>query len=1535
MTEEERRRRALQQFLMNQPGLKVMSQGRMLTPQETAQNRQQAPPVRRPSKFSTVSSFADTAADKIGGGFGRQFLKSVDYLVPGYNTLGTGRARSFAEDWDKRAIESAARQKDQAAARAGLRFGSVVKGVGDVGLLVAPAAAAEKAVKATRFAANLEKTGKVGRFASGALQRGAGSLAATGAQTSIDIGQGRNPELAKNLGIGVGIDVVGSPIVGKAWRAIAAGPTIRALAKSSDVVDVASRLSKRYPSANPDELAKIANEITAQSKAKDVRKTLKNFEKTGGTAVQSNLSINNPDGADIGTPGKPARPATPNPVVSVIRADGTKQQYKPKTPEEAAFFQRQIDGFRIGKGDDSVAGTVDANGDRWHISDGSQVKKEYEVIKETPKPAFPDQPTPTPNQVPTNAPAATEAATPSVSADLAQADITKIPDDIQKKIINGEALTDADKAVVAEIPGVTKKPIGIDEAPSDPNLTQKLSPDYYIRNKITQPIERAVNKGIFALQTSDNPIARGFGRLTQGVSREAGLTPEALASRRLAAGQADYGKIQGQEIMELGNALDSTSKAGVYAALDPEQASKLGIETPKNLTPEQQVFKKQIDGVRTETTRILQDAGLITEKQASNANYLKREYSIFNDDPGFSEGKKASQGFLIKREKDISQDVLDTAITDPSYLAGKHYAEAQQAVAMVDYTNRLAGMGYVSDVPKPGYVKLPVSKLYGEASGKYMPKTFAEDFQGFQYSNGFISAFNDMITAYDSLGLRRAKKQLLTVFNPAVRLGNQLGNRVMFSQMGGINPITFNKEYIMAAKLIQDKSPIYREAIQQGLFGTDITMADFGKRLQASGVDDNAVKDAIGWFQKSYSGADDKAKLAAYKIWRDRGYNVTDAATMTQRAFQDYRSVGFFYDMAAKTPIAGNAFVRFAGDSIRIAKNAAVDHPLRSAATISAWAMFVNGMSKISGESAEDKKTREDRFGAPKIPFTDISLTVQTPLGEVNLARFIPFYQLNDVGNEFSRFLPVQQNPFRPQGWQDPLLGQVGQVITDTDFRGKSIRDPERFAVDEKGNKVDKFPSQPLDKNTQKNNLLRFAWNQNVPLGREADSIKSAYQGKEDIYGKVRTPTQAWLRAGGVKVEQFGAKEAQTTRERNAYFDDRKEIDAIANNMNKEARDTFKKYVYPEKKRDGTGNFRPPTIYDAGAKAKDLLKYPEVFEGLRQKAILDNQRDGKPIHPMFDPKYSEGQRKEMLRLQSLQNDSYGNTERKASYQLNPWLNDYATESSKYYDDNEAWFEKLKAKLPADKREKMEAQQDYELYGMKYPEASKELSAKMTALKGITDPEQRGKFYEENPEVIEHYRNMDKYERVRRQAHGAPLKDGYPEKSKEVENYEEAYFNLPKGDGKVKRDGTRSSPTRSAWINSHPKEWKAMTDYWNVKNQYDLQESAALAQYEGIDLTEEDYATIGKLANAAGGSGGGSGFQFARTPKTPGEWWIDENGDYHRIDNTKKKMGLQELLASIKKSGFDVPEFDVTPQKRVFKVNLPSPAKRKSKVKIRL
>ena len=305
---------------------------------------------------------------------------------------------------------------------------------------------------------------------------------------------------------------------------------------------------------------------------------------------------------------------------------------------------------------------------------------------------------------------------------------------------------------------------------------------------------------------------------------------------------------------------------------------------------------------------------------------------------------KFEQGFrteLLKQtkgRKEVSDAMVQEAITDPTYLVGKKTAEAEALFAMQDYGNFLVKDGVAVDGARPGYVQLPDSPVFGDAAGKFVPQTFAEDFTGFQYQNAFVSALNDVFNVYDRWDVRQAKKALLTVFNPAVRTGNQVTNRLIFSGLGGINPASFNVKMAQVKDMIASNHQLYREAVQQGLTGVDATQAEFFARQMGNATgEQNAIKRAAAWFQNSYSAADDQAKIAAYSIYRERGYSAQEAANMTQRQFQDYKSVGFFYDLAAKTPIVGNAFVRFAGDAMRIAKNTAIDRPLTAAAMAMTW----------------------------------------------------------------------------------------------------------------------------------------------------------------------------------------------------------------------------------------------------------------------------------------------------------------------------------------------------------------------------------------------------------------------------------------------------------------------------------------------------------------------------------------------------------------------------------------------------------------------
>lgn len=790
------------------------------------------------------------------------------------------------------------------------------------------------------------------------------------------------------------------------------------------------------------------------------------------------------------------------------------------------------------------------------------------------------------------------------------------------------------------------------------SIGQKLSPDRQVR-KVTEPMRELAQGAIQWAQTSKSRPVRGIGRLFTGMTNEAGRARADLAARRKLYGGRERGKMDMKAIEKLADESGVTTEeanSALFAALDPERANELGI-SKTDLTPEGQVLHDKLKSVIDSTTQENLQRGFITEEAAANGEYMTRAYEPF-EDPNLSkfENGVRNQFFAdtkqyLGRKKNLSQEMIDSAITDPVYLVGKKVAKSRATWAMQDYGNYLAEAGHAVDSPRPGYVQLPDTPIYGEAAGKHVPRSFAEDFSGYQYTNSFMSALDDAFTVYDRWGIRQGKKALLTVFNPAVRVGNQLSNRIWFAQLGGINPVQFNAKYYQVGKYIDSNHQLYREAVQNGLTGIDITQAEFFARRMARSFgegDKGNVKKAIEWFQKSYSAADDKARIASYIIRREQGYGVEEATRLTQRQFQDYNSVGFFYDFAAKTPVFGNAFTRFVGDSVRIAANTALDHPLRATTTLMAWNGMTQLMSRISGESDEDRMTRENRYAAPHVPFTDIPLTLQTPWGEINVARFMPWYVLNNINDEgINEFMPFQDLPFErndddefelnPDAFQDPLLGQLAQLFMDKDFRGRSISDPDNNVAG------DKF-AEDLSPEEKRNNILRFLFTQNAPLGNEIDAVVSSAMDKEDVYGKERSIPQSLARLFGIKVEEFGEEQAQKQRDTNAYFEDLDRINEELKELSPREQEAWKRLTGYYKLREmvdndfdpGSKRYKKAPVFDFSEdKWRDYASNPNLYDLMVRRKIADNERDGTPIQPEFDERLSQSFRRQLIANKSV------------------------------------------------------------------------------------------------------------------------------------------------------------------------------------------------------------------------------------------------------------------------------------------------------------
>jgi len=291
--------------------------------------------------------------------------------------------------------------------------------------------------------------------------------------------------------------------------------------------------------------------------------------------------------------------------------------------------------------------------------------------------------------------------------------------------------------------------------------------------------------------------------------------------------------------------------------------------------------------------------------------------------------------------------------------------------------------------------------------------------------------------------------------------------------------------------------------------------------------------------------------------------------------------------------------------------------------------------------------------------------------------------------------------------------------------------------------------------------------------------------------------------------------------------------------INRTELDAYFGTVAPRSK-DLTGNeIKDKTYYDSASKATTYLRYPKTFEVSKEIDRLAREQ-GKTGDPLFD--LPADQLRVVLNLQA--NYSPGNFEDQAIRNLNPWLNDFNNKRSEYFD-----------KILSEEKKKAG---NVDPMGIAIPKATPELSSKLDKLKTLSVAE-RSQYYADNPEITEFFAKQDDYERTKREFMGLPQFDKYPQATQQVQGYIDEYNKLPKGNGPLKKDGTPSSPNRSAWIQANPDKWAAMSNQWTLQDIYKLQKEGALAVYEGIDFTEEGIKALTDIAKSLGlGQGGGFG-----------------------------------------------------------------------------
>ena len=538
-----------------------------------------------------------------------------------------------------------------------------------------------------------------------------------------------------------------------------------------------------------------------------------------------------------------------------------------------------------------------------------------------------------------------------------------------------------------------------------------------------------------------------------------------------------------------------------------------------------------------------------------HSDYIARMYDVFEDSPLQSPEvrefiRNGNSSVVTKRmitdymnlREEIDAWKSTHAIKDPAYLTAKRVMQTIQNVAIKQYMDLMVEthpdfvkkLKKGEEVPK-GYTLLSNSYSWGPLRGKAVINHIVEDFTGFHYSNQLLNIAYDGMKMLDRSALNQFYKKFRTVYNPFVQLGNKSGN-VFFASINGLNPAEFIVE-LNKARTFHKKNPaLFETLLKSGLLG-DVGITGDMKALDPLNLKRNILQKASDWATEEYVGADNRAKIAAYQIYRRHGLTHQEAVRRAYDSFQNYTTVGKTWDFASKIPLIGPTFVKFQADLQRILTNNLLTSPLATIGTVMMIKLFGNLTSALSGETDEEQEMRESRKGMPRIPIVNIPLSFRVGDTEINVARYLTPLFIYPQGDsqmdvyDLSKFMPIQlQKPKSGSkiplpAFADATWGWMGSVLTDRDFRNISIQNP--------------YKTQYTDPNITTDermlNVLHFVGRSQIPFYRTAEDIIDGITGQLDYYGRKRDWKQAILN-NIIKVQEFGDTELKSYMERNIEY---------------------------------------------------------------------------------------------------------------------------------------------------------------------------------------------------------------------------------------------------------------------------------------------------------------------------------------------------------------------------------------------------------------
>lgn len=640
------------------------------------------------------------------------------------------------------------------------------------------------------------------------------------------------------------------------------------------------------------------------------------------------------------------------------------------------------------------------------------------------------------------------------------------------------------------------------------------------------------------------------------------LDPEFYKVKSRQEYEAEIEQLVGRDALDDLMANDPTWFEQSYMDYRVQMEAKGGETLPKydDLTDNEKAYYDTIRaaGDAIHSANMMSDLMSLDTYTVNKGKYIARMYeSIERKQAEEARGAGRKQDYNIFKTRDeIDEWKMNNRITDPSYLMAKRMQQSYRNKAVADYALWVRSkygkeIAKANSIPEPPENYVQLGGGYGVLSNKYVPLSIAEDFKGFQFISDYANNIHNALKAYDNLAPRRFYKRLFTEWNPATQISNYVSN-IQFALLMDIDPITYNRNIAWANGERKTNGADFRYLLGKGLLKTAITSDDyitalnkFEENMDQLSVSKNplklmkdAMQSSAKWMSDIYSANDDNAKMAAWKTLVEMGVDKEEAIQRVSKGLQNYTRLPKSFDLAAKTPFVGGPFARFKSDLGRIILNNATRRPFTTIGYLYLLNATANAFSAYSGESKDERKIREGRKGAPKIPFVDIPLTWKVGGSELNIARYLaPYYTFQtydgeDVANAANKFLPydyteVPEDSKHPEGpwasWfgminKDPLT-QALNLAWDADYQGRPISDPS----------ATNYKEGISSSETRAKLRARYLFSSYMPYGRYGLDLYDAVQMQanpdlKEQYTKqgkqIQTVGQAFARMLGVKLQQ-------------------------------------------------------------------------------------------------------------------------------------------------------------------------------------------------------------------------------------------------------------------------------------------------------------------------------------------------------------------------------------------------------------------------------